>query len=769
MENVSQNLSLSQALKTGTYPMSADPVDVVLVAFNDNLHQSLVEHISVHHQVMRTFTNPEPVRRKFRLICDFTEHELERMADDLAQWTGTPLITTDMNCSIYGDCKPIVTDSILKSLRHKKINKPVDDITVTSCYSCHIEFGFLNRKHHCRSCGRIFCYACSKWSEYVPNDLIRYSKSESWVKPGTSSRVCQCCRDMIINYRRIEKLVKYFEIVAYPIELCIKASTLCRDWRDAMRIYLSNVRDIQFSVPSAELTPRDIRFIKSNLHNIQGHNKWMLQALKLGLTPLTMEKTTPCNIMLCDKHCHHELTRFDAIIILNTPIYNLEVKLFALQILDTEPLTSDIAIFLPIEEAYIQDYIIDKNQLFNDFFWLSRSNKGLSSDIFRNKLLIANAENARDTQESLTFISHLEQLHSDIPELAKRIQSLKFPFVGPFGLINSIDYEITAKRSATKPLVIKYLSEGKRKALMYKREDIRKDAHIIMLVKIMYNLICESMSPAIMKPTSMPINIAQPSDLDMWFNGPSPLAYSPLSFMSNIRTPTDTMLTHRTVKPELASYRVLPIDEKSGFIEIVPNSATLYEILSRGTISNYIYRNNGDRKVSDIMDNYSASLAFWTVVTYILGVGDRHMENIMIRDDGVLFHIDYGFVFGADATSSYVRLDANLIEGLGGPEMYEPYKKTCCDIYCCLRRHFNIICACLYRLASIQPPIEGYNITPEFIETFVTTRFMLGQTEDEARIAFANIIDVSRENIINRVSDVIHSTVSSLKVGFWNY
>lgn len=772
MGDVCHSLNLSQALRTGTYPMSADPVEVILVAANDNLQNMLSEQIAIHHQVMQKFDNPDPVRRKFRLINDFTDHDMEHMADDLAYWHGLRLLNVnDMNCSVYGGDKATVTDSILKSLRHKKIHKPVEDITVTNCYSCNLEFNFINRKHHCRACGRIFCYSCSKWSEHVPKDLIRYTNSDLWVKAGTVSRVCQSCRDMIINYRRIEKLVKYFEIVAYPIELCIKASTLCKDWREAMRIYLSNIRDIQYAVPSAALSLRDTQFIKANINHIQGHNKWMLQALKLGLIPMASERTIPCSVLLCDKHCHNELTKLDALIILNTPIYNLEVKLLALRILDMEPLTSDIAIFLPIEETYMQEYIINKNELFNDFFWLSRANKGLSADIFRNKLLLANPDNAQATQESLLFISHLESNYADIPELSRKLQSLQFPFVGPFGTINSIDYEITAKRSATKPLIIKYIGDGKRKALMYKREDIRKDAHIVMLVKIMYNLTCESMSPAILKPTTLPINIVQDTDLNMWFNGPSPLAYSPLSSMTNCNKPavTDSLLTHRNVKPELASYRVLPIDEKSGFIEIVPNSSTLYEILSRGTISNYIYRNNGDRKVSDVMDNYSASLAFWTVVTYVLGVGDRHQENIMIRDDGVLFHVDYGFVFGADATSSYVRLDANLIEGLGGPEMYEPYKKTCCDIFCCLRRHFNIICACLYRLASVQPPIEGYNITPDFIENFVTTRFMLGQTEDEARIAFSNIIDVSRENIINHISDAIHSTVSSFKVGFWNY
>jgi len=67
------------------------------------------------------------------------------------------------------------------------LQKWAKDEEVTSCSNCDLEFTLFRRKHHCRSCGNIFCHDCSAHT----------ALTTAGPKPV---RVCDSCYEKIENY-----------------------------------------------------------------------------------------------------------------------------------------------------------------------------------------------------------------------------------------------------------------------------------------------------------------------------------------------------------------------------------------------------------------------------------------------------------------------------------------------------------------------------------------------------------------------------------------
>jgi len=95
----------------------------------------------------------------------------------------------------------------------------------------------------------------------------------------------------------------------------------------------------------------------------------------------------------------------------------------------------------------------------------------------------------------------------------------------------------------------------------------------------------------------------------------------------------------------------------TGMLECVMASKTLAGIqtefggktgaFSKHTMNAYLESNNGDEEsLSNAVDNFVLTCAGYCVATYVLGIGDRHADNIMIQKSGHFFHIDFGHFLG---------------------------------------------------------------------------------------------------------------------------
>ena len=130
-----------------------------------------------------------------------------------------------------------------------------------------------------------------------------------------------------------------------------------------------------------------------------------------------------------------------------------------------------------------------------------------------------------------------------------------------------------------------------------------------------------------------------------------------------------------------------------------------------GTIGKYLHEQCKGNLVH-IMENYVRSCAGYCVITYILGVGDRHNDNLLITNEGKLFHIDFGFILGRDPKPlpPPLKLNREMVEAMGS-DGWSQFKSYCYEAYINLRRHSQLILSLfgnrdtLHFLTSSRPRI----------------------------------------------------------------
>lgn len=98
---------------------------------------------------------------------------------------------------------------------------------------------------------------------------------------------------------------------------------------------------------------------------------------------------------------------------------------------------------------------------------------------------------------------------------------------------------------------------------------------------------------------------------------------------------------------QTVTYEIYPIGSSGGLIEAVDGCRTLRELkrLCHPETHQRVYRAlAGD---ASKLDTLAATTVAYLTACYALGVRDGHDDNIMLREDGSLFRVDFGFVFGA--------------------------------------------------------------------------------------------------------------------------
>ncbi|XP_070824548.1 phosphatidylinositol 4,5-bisphosphate 3-kinase catalytic subunit gamma isoform [Chaetodon trifascialis] len=176
----------------------------------------------------------------------------------------------------------------------------------------------------------------------------------------------------------------------------------------------------------------------------------------------------------------------------------------------------------------------------------------------------------------------------------------------------------------------------------------------------------------------------------------------------------DSIWQEKSLDLNLVPYGCISTGHNIGMIEIVRNAATIAAVQRNHGGTTGAFRNDAlfewlksKCPLQEIhyktVERFVKSCAGYCVATYVLGIGDRHNDNIMITDQGNLFHIDFGHILGnrkhflgvsRERVPFVLTPDFLYVMGRvkGRNSLYfQRFRDTCTQAYLSLRSHSRLL------------------------------------------------------------------------------
>lgn len=647
------------------------------------------------------------------------------------------------------------TDLMASVVIKNKNNVWVPDENVTKCNNCESQFGVFWRRHHCRNCGNIFCANCSNNFVEIPEFINDKPKpADNWSTSNLSffsssnlERICDECNESINKKNVVHNEIK---------EIFVEPTNLQHVW-DSNEIdpnvkdhYINHFRNIQYYLPNHEYTKTDRQILKSNYNFIVKHSKYVVHLIKSldwktgnnneNITivnhVINGEKIVPCNKLCCTRSCATTLCFDDAINILYscTNVLPQQILKLLLTIINETVMDEIILCHLIFFVSLIKS--TDSSYFHELLVWiLTRSDKLL----YQTCWFLDNAKETATINEKRnigSFIGLMQMLKKDntianiyrersfFVQLIENLENAKGYLAEAFSKTNSVHLpcnpsieiigvdlnSISVGPSKTKPTFITFIttSEKGHIKLLFKKECVLNDVTTINLIRLT-DIIFESNTQFELQPG---------------------------------------------IKLDTVTYNVMPITSESGMIEIVEDAETLDSIYKKKyTLHQAIFLKNKQEIVATLLLRYTRSLISYSLNSYFIGLRDRHLHNIMITDDGRIFHIDFGFFMGNDAsaiTTPDIKLISDMFEIIDKDEnLRSEYINECSRGSVIIRKHFN-----LFFILLTQGNYAKANVAK--VEKFVLSRFQPRQTDEMIISEFIAVINNSNDALSGILQDFLH-------------
>ncbi|XP_054857930.1 phosphatidylinositol 4,5-bisphosphate 3-kinase catalytic subunit delta isoform [Eublepharis macularius] len=228
----------------------------------------------------------------------------------------------------------------------------------------------------------------------------------------------------------------------------------------------------------------------------------------------------------------------------------------------------------------------------------------------------------------------------------------------------------------------------------------------------------------------------------------------------------------------MSPYGCLSTGDKTGLIEVIMHSDTIANIqlnksnmaataaFNKDALLNWLKSKNPGDALEHAIEEFTLSCAGYCVATYVLGIGDRHSDNIMIRENGQLFHIDFGHFLGNFKTKFGINRErvpfiltydfVHVIQQgkTNNSEKFERFRGYCEQAYMILRCHGLLFLHLFALMKAAGLPELSCSKDIQYLKDSLA----LGKADEEARKQFhLKFNEALRESWKTKVNWLAHN------------